>query len=142
MEPKSPTPQFNSEHIMPGASMSEHVPLSSRMPERFGESGMFERGERQTENYAANTSPVPVMPPPVSPVVSPVVDAATAMPTPATPNPLTASDDDLIEKEWVDRAKKIISATKEDPYKREVEITKLQIDYLKKRYGREMGEAA
>ena len=53
--------------------------------------------------------------------------------------PLVASDDDLIEKEWVDKAKRIVSETKDDPYRREAEVGKLQVDYLQKRYGKELG---
>jgi len=53
--------------------------------------------------------------------------------------PSVANDDDLIEKEWVDKAKKIVSSTREDPYQQEEAVSKLQIDYLKKRYGRELG---
>jgi len=53
--------------------------------------------------------------------------------------PIIANDDDLIEKEWVDKAKKIILETKDDPYRREQEVSKLQADYLRKRYGRELG---
>ncbi len=53
-------------------------------------------------------------------------------------NPLVAADEDLIEKEWVDKAKKIVSQTKEDPYSQEKEVSKLQADYLKKRYGKEI----
>ena len=52
--------------------------------------------------------------------------------------PLTANDDDLIEKEWVDRAKKIVAETKDDPYRREAAVSQLQKDYQKKRYGREL----
>lgn len=50
--------------------------------------------------------------------------------------PSVAADEDLIEKEWVDKAKKIISDTKEDPYTRDEEVSKLQVEYIKKRYGR------
>jgi hypothetical protein len=50
----------------------------------------------------------------------------------AAPN--TAEDTDLIEKEWVDRAKKIISDTKNEPYLRDQEVTKLREDYKQKRY--------
>jgi len=55
--------------------------------------------------------------------------------------PMVASDDDLIEKEWVDKAKKIVTETRDDPYRREEAVNKLQVDYLKKRYGRELGAA-
>jgi hypothetical protein len=55
--------------------------------------------------------------------------------------PAVAADDDLIEKEWVDKAKKIVSETKDNPRKREEDVSKLQIDYLAKRYGRKIGAA-
>lgn len=55
--------------------------------------------------------------------------------------PLVANDDDLIEKEWVDKAKKIVADTRHDPYKQEEAVSILQVDYLKKRYGREIGAA-
>jgi hypothetical protein len=55
--------------------------------------------------------------------------------------PMIASDDDLIEKEWVDRAKKIVSENRDDPYKQEEAVSELQKDYKKKRYGRETGGA-
>jgi hypothetical protein len=55
--------------------------------------------------------------------------------------PATAADDDLIEKEWVDKAKKIIADTADDPHRREEAISQLQRDYLRKRYGKELGVA-
>lgn len=56
-------------------------------------------------------------------------------------SPLVAADEDLIEKEWVDKAKKVILETKDDPYLREREVKKIQIDYVRKRYGREIGDS-
>lgn len=53
--------------------------------------------------------------------------------------PSIAKNDDLIEKEWVDRAKKIVSENKDNPYQQEKEVNKLQKDYLQKRYGKELG---
>lgn len=54
--------------------------------------------------------------------------------------PLVAADDDLIEKEWVDKIKRVMAETKDDPYRREQEVKKLQVDYVRKRYGREIGK--
>ncbi len=76
--------------------------------------------------------PLPPMPVPVPVPTAPIADDSTA-------NPTIAADDDLIEKEWVDKAKRIIAETKDDPYKREQEVNKLQADYLRKRYGKELG---
>ncbi len=52
--------------------------------------------------------------------------------------PLLADDVDVIEKEWVEKAKKIVNATREDPYLQEKEVSKLQADYLQKRYGKQV----
>lgn len=55
--------------------------------------------------------------------------------------PDVASDDDRIEKDWVDKAKDIIAKTADDPHSRERAIGALQRDYVKKRYGKEIGTA-
>lgn len=69
-------------------------------------------------------------------------DGASVLPAMPTDDSamLAAEDQDLIEKEWVDKAKKIINETRDDPYRREQEVSKLQIEYIRKRYGREIGE--
>jgi hypothetical protein len=50
--------------------------------------------------------------------------------------PLLAADDDLIEKEWVEKAKKVIEETKHDPHMQEQAVSRLQADYLQKRYNK------
>ena len=57
-------------------------------------------------------------------------------------NPIIAADDDVVEQEWVRKAKRIVNQTKNDPYLQEREISKLQADYIKKRYGKEVKLAA
>lgn len=52
--------------------------------------------------------------------------------------PSVAADDDNIEKEWVDKAKNIIAETKSDPYLQEEKVSKLQADYLQKRYNKKV----
>lgn len=54
--------------------------------------------------------------------------------------PVTAADEDLIENEWVNRAKQIISETEGDPYERERQISELRRTYIRERYGRQIGE--
>lgn len=53
--------------------------------------------------------------------------------------PLVAADDDVIEKEWVDKAKEIIEQTRDDPHKRTEKVNELQREYLSKRYGKVVG---
>ena len=54
--------------------------------------------------------------------------------------PQTAADDDLMEKEWVDKLKSIIALTKGNPYEQARAIAALQADYLRKRHNRVIGE--
>jgi hypothetical protein len=49
---------------------------------------------------------------------------------------LANADSDLIEKEWVDKAKQIVERTRDDPYKQSEELTVFKADYMKKRYGK------
>lgn len=140
MQPETPTPQFTpertpSEH---GQSQSaEHLPQLPT-PER----GLEYAGERKEQAGEAGAAagnfamPTPVLQTPVTPVQPVAVNAA-----PASDSPLIADDADLIEKEWVDKAKSIINNTKDDPAKRDAQVSQLQKDYLKKRYGKELGAA-
>ena len=129
----------------PGASY-EHMPAPSlggegySLPDVDPGIGL----ERRQEALESRPAPVelPVAPPamPMAPVPLPQTDdSATSATAQATTAPDSAADEDLIEKEWVDKAKKIIEETKDDPYKRELEIGILQREYIKKRYGREIG---
>jgi len=68
----------------------------------------------------------------------PVSAVKAAQQTVADDNPLLASDDEVIEQEWVQKAKSIVAQTKGDPYTQEKEVGKLQADYLKKRYGKDI----
>jgi len=76
--------------------------------------------------------PMPVLPTVPTPAVA-IDDSQTQS------YPLVAADEDLIEKEWVDKAKQVIAETKDDPYRREQEVKKLQIEYVQKRYGKAIG---
>jgi hypothetical protein len=53
-------------------------------------------------------------------------------------NPAVATDNDLIEKEWVTKAKEIVEKTKHDPHLETKEISLFRADYLKKRYNKEL----
>ncbi len=140
MDPELPTPRFNPEQLPPPPRYEQGPDLLPPTPE----AGIEIRGEKQerqaeAQPMASQPSPVPVLPTPVVPQVSdPVVDDSALQQDDV---PLIANDDDLIEKEWVDKAKAIISETKDDPYRREQEVSRLQIEYLRKRYGREVGES-
>ena len=58
--------------------------------------------------------------------------------TTSATNPPIAEDADLIEKEWVTKAKQIVAATREDPHLQNKEINRFKADYLKKRYNKDI----
>ena len=138
MEPETSAPKIGSEQA-PIAYRPEHIPQAT--PER----GVIESGAERTEQ-AAEQSALASDADPVSVIAVPTTiigddETTTADDTIGGTAPATAADDDLIEKEWVDRAKKIVSDTRDNPHDQENAVTALQRDYRKKRYGRELGDA-
>lgn len=137
MEPKLPAPERGPELPQINYGQNGERTPSVSTPERAVEQNA-ERFETRSEAASAAVNAAPILPPPVvAPMPTPVTDDNAA--APGDDLPVVANDDDLIEKEWVDKAKKIIVQTKDDPYAREQEVGKLQADYLRKRYGREVG---
>ena len=51
---------------------------------------------------------------------------------------LTADDADLIEKEWITKAKRIVDETRNDPRQQRKQIKKVKDDYRKKRYNKDL----
>jgi hypothetical protein len=100
-----------------------------------------------------STIPLPE-PPPLSQPASPTAlrpalpiapqPASQTAPQPAQPvaaqpaagAAMAADDNDLIEKEWVNRAKQIVEGNRDDPYKQSEDLTLFKADYIKKRYGK------
>jgi hypothetical protein len=54
------------------------------------------------------------------------------------PLPEEAEDTDLIEKEWVLRAKQIVEHTREDPHEQQRALSQMKADYMKKRYNKDI----
>lgn len=98
------------------------------------------RGETMEHQPQAAGQPEPVFIPalPAQPILPKPTQGVAPLADPAAANPVMAGDDDLIEKVWVDKAKKIIQETKGDPYAQEREVSRLQADYIKKRYGKDI----
>ncbi|HEX7484340.1 MAG TPA: hypothetical protein VF281_04275 [Candidatus Saccharimonadales bacterium] len=137
MEPKLPVLNNGPERIPANYGQGfEQTPMPSN-PETGIETGA-ERVEQRSEVAPAAVNTMPVLPT-IQVVPAPTVVSDNAPVPPVDDTPIAANDDDLIEKEWVDKAKKIIMQTKDDPYRREQEVGKLQADYLRKRYGKELG---
>ena len=50
--------------------------------------------------------------------------------------PKIIEDTDLIEKEWVDRVKRIVQQNRDDPYKQSQLLTELRAEYMSKQYNK------
>ncbi len=138
MEPQLPKPQIGQEmpsfeRPKPDSSESFKVPSA-------GESiaAPIETGRETKEAFQGGPSgdPVVALPPtpPPAPVLTPAQPADDQISGVSTP--AAAGDDDLIEKEWVEKAKQIVAKTRDDPHAQDEAIGRLQADYLKKRYGK------
>lgn len=101
---------------------------------------------QQTEQHnmelPATQAPAPLSAQQLAPAAqAPTLPAATLPTTPLIqsaqaqqPTDLTAEDNDLIEKAWVQKAKDIVEKTKDDPFKQNKELNKVKASYIKKRY--------
>lgn len=77
----------------------------------------------------------PAPPDPTAVAQTPVLSVP---PVPVMTDAMIADDADLIEKEWVERAKAIVAQTKDDPHRQNKEISKVKAVYLKKRYNKDL----
>lgn len=107
-------------------SLPEH---STPAPETRGKAVPKNQPAQQP---SANNSQAAPMPIPGAMTPSPDPTSATAA------SILIADDTDLIEKEWVMRAKAIVMHTKNDPYTQNREMSKVKADYIKKRYNKDL----
>lgn len=95
---------------------------------------------------AGNVSPMPMPSPSFQDQATSyhAADQATSRPTngvASTTNsgvPNTAEDTDLIEKEWVQRAKDIVNKTYNDPHKQSQELNSFKAEYIKMRYDKDI----
>ncbi len=124
-------PPVNPETLNSPDRKLEHVPIGAL--EQLGDNASKERSGTVNDNpqIAADDAVVAV-----PGVPAPVQDDVASNGSVTTP--VVAADDDVIEKEWVNKAKKVINETKGDPYAKEREVSKLQADYMQKRYGKQV----
>jgi len=128
MNPNAPQPSFELPAIPNGTEANP--------------SGVHEQPASRPETFTQPAPPTPSQAgasaqyvPPVMPQQAGAVNPSA---TPVASVPLIADDAELIEKEWVLKAKQIVAATKEDPYTQTKEMSKFKADYLKKRYNKDV----
>ncbi|OYW42113.1 hypothetical protein B7Z28_01765 [Candidatus Saccharibacteria bacterium 32-45-3] len=136
MEPELQAPRLTPENA-PDQSQDNLEKQLYRSPEVSPETHQEHQEQRsEAASRVAESTQIALPTPVIVPSMHTDDDAAVT-----TDSPLVANDDDLIEKEWVDKAKQIISETRDNPHAREEAIARLQADYLRKRYGKELGSS-
>lgn len=139
MEPQLPTPYSGPETAPKPAHKTGEV---FEVPTLGGVEvqAPVEQGRETRETFvdtpADGTAVATPLAPPPLPAIDPVAKATTTLPVTDDTNPAVANDDDLIEKEWVEKAKKVVAETRSDPYAQDKAVSRLQADYLQKRYGK------
>lgn len=125
-----------------GPSTELPQPIETAEHTSASEQGQAVRPEAPQPHTSPMSTPAPTIPPtPSSPLNSQVINAnpvaqqQSSQPANAA---MIADDADLIEKEWVIRAKTIVMETKNDPYNQNREMNKVKADYLKKRYNKDL----
>lgn len=86
--------------------------------------------------------PLPQQPgQPGQPVAQPQPQAVPLPDVPTTTNNGLAGmidDGDLIEKEWVHKAKSIVDRNRDDPFRQSEELTEVKAEYMKQRYDKDI----
>lgn len=149
-------PQDNQSGQQPGAAITDSTPgtaaveqpamplppassLQSSQPSMTSD---LQSGNSQVPQTVAQqaeaASDASLLPPtvPVYPMNS--EDEGTSSQPAEQPSFETAADGDVIEKEWVEKAKKLVATTRTDPYQQVREINQLKAEYLKKRYNKDI----
>jgi len=131
MQPSSNESQPQFELPIPSEGLEK---TREKAPERGAVS------EKSGEQSRPSGPPAPVTPDPAS--LNAAAQAAipvTPVPSPSAPTAsggLVAHDVDLIEKEWVERAKSIVAQTYEDPHAQKKEMSKVKAEYIQKRFNK------
>ncbi len=144
MEPKAPAPGGG-----PSPEAGPQIPIETS-PDQI-ETGQYEGAPAAPEvekpaGESANQNQGMVLPTPLPQPVDPAPaqqDDASAQDDDddrlaALESPDLANDVDVIEKEWVDKAKQIVKDSVDDPYRQNHNVSVLKADYMKKRYGKDI----
>jgi hypothetical protein len=139
MQPSQYQNETSGELPSPQAGYGQPSPERPEAPHEQQQGAAIEQGISPALPADQSASPPPQVPPPsLSGQATTDSPNPTAVPQSAVPLPAIADDNDLIEKEWVTKAKHIVEQTKHDPYVQNQEVNKMKADYLKKRYNKDL----
>ena len=139
MEPKSPSPNKSPESA-PSIPQFEQQEIVAPEQETLARQPEKQPSSHERVGEAPPRTPSTQQQPQIDPAnpPQPASDDVVVKPVSDNTTPSVAADDDNIEKEWVTKAKSIVTETKSDPYLQEEKVSKLQADYLQKRYNKKV----
>jgi len=141
MEPVLPNPEMIPQNIQGSETVSVDASMGGQgaevAPNKAGDLPKETMRPQQTQPVINNA----VQQVATDDVAVPADDSVVATTSSDDDTPAIAEDVDVIEKEWVNKARKIVNSTKDNPYKQEEEVSRLQSDYLMKRYGKQIKSA-
>jgi hypothetical protein len=134
------TSDSSPEFELPEPQVGHEVPVSAAVDSLHEQQRavQVEQGVGVPASQPTSQGPAPVSVPSLNPVVDNGELSQTGQATPHPTQGLQADDGDLIEKEWVIRAKQIVEHTKFDPHLQTKELGKVRSDYMKKRYDKDL----
>lgn len=98
------------------------------------EAGVGKQAPQPGSTVVADTPAIPAVPAtPSAPSADDKAPSGAVSPVTAD---LKAGDADLIEKEWIERAKLIVAKTHDDPHRQKTEMSKVKADYIQKRFNK------
>jgi len=136
MQPQTPTPE-----VTPNQGQGERLPkpiAPEQSPQTTPEKAAApqERQPAPAGDSANQNAGAPPMPVPAAPVddSAPSPSAQQAI----DDTPAIAGDSDLIEKQWVKKAKQVVERTKDDPHMQNKDMNIVKAGYIKKRYNKDV----
>lgn len=124
---KGSDPQFEAPNLPPETAGQSSEKAVEKRP------STQEPGSGKKTPAVLNAPPKPVTPAAI-PGKTPTTTDDTSSQTSDISSVIPAEDGDLIEKQWVQRAKAIVSKTQDDPYSQKKEMSKVKADYIHKRF--------
>lgn len=94
-----------------------------------------ESAPRAPSQVVAPPAPAQATPPAQQPPPEPQQQSPSPSAAPPSAH-LSADDADLIEREWVDKAKHIVTETRDYPHKQKDQISRVKADYIQKRFNK------
>lgn len=128
-------PVDNTDQTMPNGQIHQASGVADGNPTTMGSLPAVDpQTQPIVSEKAASSAPLPISDPTMQNTAALPIAAQKISPH----SPALADDVDLIEKEWVVKAKAIIKNTRDNPNEQTKEISKFKADYLKTRYSKDL----